>query len=126
MVVLVVDDNEASRFVISVVLERAGHETLEADNAEDAFRICRAQQVDLLISDAILRQAQGTDVARRLREAFPSLPVLFISGYPLQQLVARGLLEADEVGPRRAGFLQKPFLPEALLTAVKTLSKARA
>lgn len=125
--VLVLEDNETSRFVIRAVLEQAGLDVVEAVNAEDAIRVCEEHggRIGLVIADAILRGSNGPEAAKRLRVIAPEVPILFISGFPLEQLVNRGLLRPGELGQANVSFLQKPFLPKALLNKVEDLTHGR-
>jgi CheY-like chemotaxis protein len=119
--ILVLEDNETSRFVIRTVLEDSGFSVVEASGADEAIRACQDHpEIDLLIADAILRDSNGPQIAARLREIRPGVPILFISGFPLKQLINRGLLESETMGPNVA-FLEKPFLPKVLLQNVRTL-----
>ena len=120
---LLLEDNETSRFVIRTVLEGSGFRVLEATSSEEALAISREHgpEITLLIADAILRDSNGPAVAREMKALLPGVPILFISGYPREQLIHRGLIESLELPGRRTAFLQKPFLPKVLLGKVKEL-----
>ncbi len=113
--VLVVEDEEAVRRVMVHLLREAGYEVLEAGGPEEALRICqeRDQPVDLLLTDVIMPEMSGKDLADRLQEQWPELAVLFVSGYTDNVIVHHGVLEP---GTR---FLGKPFTIQALLRAVR-------
>lgn len=121
--ILVLEDNEQTRFVIRVMLEGAGYDVVDAAIESDAITVCgRAEQrIDLLVSDVILSSANGTDVAERIVALRPGLPILFISGYGLEDLISRGLLESDRFPSTRVSFLQKPFPPQLFLDHVESL-----
>jgi two-component system, cell cycle sensor histidine kinase and response regulator CckA len=120
-VVLILEDFEQARFVIRAVLENAGYSVLEAANESEALAACEQpeQRLDLLISDVLLRNACGTEVAIQIATLRPQMPILFISGYSIEELPKSGLLEL----PQSAGiqFLQKPFDPDQLLRKVREL-----
>ena len=120
--VLILDDFDQSRFVIRAVLEGAGYNVLEAANGTEALAACEQmeQPLDLLISDVLLREAYGTEIAIRIAALRPQMPILFISGYSVEDLTDRGLLEANQSAAKIA-FLQKPFDPEQLLTKVREM-----
>ncbi len=124
--VLLLEDNDTSRFVIRTVLEDKGYQVLEATSAEEALGLCREHgaRISILIADAILRDTNGPAVARQMTALIPGIPVLFISGYPREQLIHRGLLEPGDFPDRRTAFLQKPFLPKVLLSQVQQLTAA--
>ena len=120
--VLILDDFDQSRFVIRAVLEGAGYNVLEAANGTEALAACEQMErpLDLLISDVLLREAYGTEIAIRIAALRPQMPILFISGYSIEDLADRGLLEANQSAAKIA-FLQKPFDPEQLLIKVREL-----
>jgi len=120
--VLILDDFDQSRFVIRAVLEGAGYSVMEATNETEALAACEQmeQPLDLLISDVLLREAYGTEIAIRIAALRPQMPILFISGYSVEDLTDRGLLEANQSAAKIA-FLQKPFDPEQLLIKVRGL-----
>jgi two-component system cell cycle sensor histidine kinase/response regulator CckA len=120
--VLILDDFDQSRFVIRAVLEGAGYNVLEAANGTEALAACEQMErpLDLLISDVLLREAYGTEIAIRIAALRPQMPILFISGYSVEDLTDRGLLEANQSAAKIA-FLQKPFDPEQLLIKVREM-----
>jgi CheY-like chemotaxis protein len=122
-VILILEDNEQARFVIRAMLEDAGYGVVEAASESDAIAVCgRAEQnIDLLVSDVILSSAKGTDAAQRISALRPGLPILFISGYGIEDLVSRGLLDSDLFPSNRVSFLQKPFQPQLFLDQIEKL-----
>lgn len=109
--VLVVEDDEGVREFLAVVLERAGYTVLLASDGEQALTSGDDARVDLLISDVVMHGISGKELAVRVRQRRPDLPVLLISGYPRADLRL-------EIGDE---FLQKPFGPELLLTRVRRI-----
>jgi len=111
--VLLVEDEMAVRRVIRRVLEDAGYRVLEAGDGEQgealAARFGRA--IDLLVTDVVMPRAGGGELARRIWQQLPGLPVVFVSGYAREERVAE-VLEAGE-------FLQKPFTRPELLAMVR-------
>jgi PAS domain S-box-containing protein len=110
--VLVVEDEESLRKLISLSLDRFGYHVLEAKDGAEALDIARQEQrgVDLLITDMVLPRMRGSELAKRLVENLPRLKILYISGYADQAI--------DSLG-ENADFLQKPFTPAALADRVQ-------
>ncbi len=113
--VLVVEDEPLVRRVVRRFLQDAGYTVLVADCAEDAFRQL-APDIDLLLTDLVLPDLHGTEVARRIRERLPDVPVLYMTGHA-----------ANTGGHTDHPTLQKPFTRGQLLAAVNiACSKRRA
>ena len=118
-VILVLEDFEQSRFVVRAVLEDAGYSVLEAATGSEALAICEQpeQRIDLLISDVLLGDIHGTEIAVQIAALRPQMPILFISGFPIEEVHSRGLLKSKQV--TALAFLQKPFDPDQLLAKVR-------
>jgi two-component system cell cycle sensor histidine kinase/response regulator CckA len=125
-VILILEDHDQARFVIRAVLESEGYSVVEATNEMEAIDVCKRaeQRIDLLISDVILSSAKGTDVAARISALRPTTPVLFMSGFALEDLVSRGLVDGNQFDAARVLFLQKPFAPKILLDSVRQLIRS--
>jgi two-component system, NarL family, nitrate/nitrite response regulator NarL len=112
--VLVVDDDSAFRELVSVVLNEAGYETLEAGTGKEALRMADETRPAVVISDVLLPEQSGYELCRSLREKFgETLPILLLSGVrtePLDSVVAL-LIGADD-------YITKPLEIEALLARV--------
>jgi CheY-like chemotaxis protein len=115
-VVLLVEDDDAVRAVLARVLAREGFPTLLAGNAAEALRIYdRApREPAILVTDVILPDRTGPVLARALARRRPHLPVLFISGYAVEDLERRGDL------PVGMALLPKPFTPADLVQAIRS------
>jgi len=93
------------------VLSRSGFEVLAARDPAAALELAAgADHLDLLVTDVVMPGSTGIELARRLRESRPELPVLLMSGYSEDV--------TDIAGPMARRFLAKPFTPEGLLRAV--------
>ena len=114
--VLVVDDDVTARAAIRRVLERQGYTVIVAENGAEALRLLARTHVpvDLLVTDVQMPGIPGDQLALKVRDAWPDLPVLFVSGEP------RNADLAGQVGGR-ASFLPKPFLPAELVGAVEAV-----
>ncbi len=115
-VVLVAEDELVVRRLTRAALERGGYAVLEASNGVEALAVSArtAGPIHLLVTDVIMPQMSGADLANRIREARPGIRVLFLSGYASDVLSAHG-------GIGDARFLQKPFRPAELNAAVRSL-----
>jgi two-component system, cell cycle sensor histidine kinase and response regulator CckA len=113
--VLLVEDEQAVRFLARRVLERSGYHVLEAASGMEALEIARSYdgEIDLLLTDVVMPRIGGLKVADELTRHRPGLRVLFMSGYTDEAVV-----QSTEVIARSA-FLQKPFTPQALASRVR-------
>jgi two-component system, cell cycle sensor histidine kinase and response regulator CckA len=112
--ILVVEDEENVRRLAARLLEAAGYEVLEAGGLSEALDACDggSRTIDLLLTDVVLPEASGPEVAERLHEQQPDMRVLLTSGYGDEVLHRHGV---DGEG---AAFLTKPFTRDTLLRAV--------
>lgn len=117
--VLLVEDEAMVRAVAERALSRQGYTVLSAENGEAALELLETCQApDLLISDVVMPQMDGPTMARHVRERYPHLPILFMSGYAEEQL--RKSIDLDNVA-----FLPKPFSVQQLGEAARdALSQA--
>jgi signal transduction histidine kinase len=113
--VLVAEDDPEVRRAICRVLEESGYAVSEAPPGARAMEVDRhsGEPFDLLVTDVRMPHKGGPELARELRTLHPGLRVLFVSGYPSNELV-------DALGPG-ADFLGKPFSPDALRARVRAL-----
>jgi signal transduction histidine kinase/DNA-binding NarL/FixJ family response regulator len=116
--VLVAEDEDAVRGLMVRILARAGYDVIAAVNGIDALaRIAgREESLDLLLTDMIMPELGGRELAESLRGRRPSLPVLFMSGYADAEIDG-GAVRGDP----RATFLQKPFNPATLIEHIENL-----
>lgn len=112
--VLVVEDDEQVRAFIRTLLTNNGYNVLEAGTGFEGLAIAETEgtTVDLLLSDMLLPELSGFDLAQKVTERHPRIKVLFITGYVEGDIVQRCI---SELG---ASFLDKPFQPNALLSRV--------
>ncbi len=125
--ILILEDDAASRFVLRTVLESSGFSVLDSADAESAISYCtrKSEPIDLMITDVVLRGSHGPEIMGQLQALRPEMPFLFISGYPLEQLANRRLIDSRIMAGEKSDFLQKPFTADSLLYAVhKLLDKA--
>jgi two-component system cell cycle sensor histidine kinase/response regulator CckA len=115
--ILLVEDEEAVRAIVSKILQNKGYTVLEAHHGHEALQICKDHQgpIHLMVTDVVMPHMSGSELAERLTSLRPELRVLFMSGYPDKAIVHHGVLGAG------TSFLQKPFALSALECKVRDL-----
>jgi PAS domain S-box-containing protein len=113
--ILLVEDDEQVRKVVSSVLSRNGYRVLQASAGSDAMTIVDeyTEPIHLLLTDLVLPKMSGAELAARLQTRRAGLRVLCMSGYTDESAYESGLLESG------AAFLQKPLTPDSLLRKVR-------
>ncbi|MDX2193278.1 MAG: ATP-binding protein [Gemmatimonadales bacterium] len=111
--VLLIEDEAVIRGLVRKALTARGYRVLEARGGVEAEELARVVEgpIDLLIADVGLPGTGGHEIAERLQRARPALQVLYISGFPVDELRARGI-------PEDAVVLAKPFAPRDLVARV--------
>jgi CheY-like chemotaxis protein len=117
--ILVADDQEAVRQMVSRMLRDNGFEVLLPPNSPSAAEMLRDPnlQIDLLITDVMMPEISGPELAQILHHERPGVPLLFISGY------VENVVEMDRGG--QTAFLSKPFTTTELIRQVRSLLNAR-
>ena len=113
--ILLVEDEDVVRGLARQILEQAGYNVLDARGGEEAIRLCheRRAPIDLLLTDVVMPETSGKEVAARLTRLRPLTRVLYMSGYTDDAIVHHGVLDSD------VEFIQKPFTPIALARKVR-------
>ena len=113
--VLLVEDEEAVRLIVSAVLRRQGYTVIETSSPVSAIGLFErhAEQIDLLVTDVVMPVMNGPALAQRLVAIRPALRVLFISGYTG--------LAAPQIQNPNVGFLNKPFQSSVLAARVREM-----
>ena len=113
--ILVVDDDLSVLTVVKCMLESSDYNVLLANNAEVALRMAERDDlsIDLLLTDVIMPDVNGPDLAKRIQAIRPALKVLFMSGCTDSDVVRVKVLEHE------LGFLPKPFTSDSLLDTVQ-------
>jgi CheY-like chemotaxis protein len=115
--ILLVEDDDQVRVVAGGILRRNGYHVIDARNAGEALLHSEKHPstIHLLLSDVVMPQMSGPELAKRLASARPGMRVLCMSGYTDDSIVRHGVLEAH------IAYLQKPITPEALTTRVREI-----
>ncbi len=79
-VILCVDDEPNSLVLRKLVLQKAGYEVVTANSASQALEVLDSRPVNLVLSDQLMPGQTGTELARQIKDRWPSLPVILISG----------------------------------------------
>ncbi|MEY2480145.1 MAG: two-component system, cell cycle sensor histidine kinase and response regulator CckA [Verrucomicrobiota bacterium] len=115
--VLVVEDEKIVRELVCDILQQQGYTVLCAENGATALEMAREfeREIHLLVTDVIMPQMNGHELAQALAETRPEMKVLFVSGYSDNELGEHGML-----GPG-IELLQKPFTPQSLSQKIRAL-----
>jgi PAS domain S-box-containing protein len=115
--ILLVEDEDLVRSLAVEILEEFGYAVITAPNGTEGLRICKEfkGRIDLLISDVVMPQMSGRELAEHISVLRPEIKVLFMSGYTDDAIVRHGILEEN------MPFIQKPFLPDALARKAREL-----
>jgi two-component system, cell cycle sensor histidine kinase and response regulator CckA len=113
--IMVVEDDESVRELVRLILEGNGYRVHAVGDSADAARVCSQLPagVDLLLTDVVMPQVSGRELAERLAEDNPGLRVLFMSGYSDEAVYRHGVLSPD------AAFIEKPFTERTLTRKVR-------
>jgi CheY-like chemotaxis protein len=117
--VLVVEDEDLIIEMVERILERLGYSVLTAESPLKAMETAAmyAGEIDLLITDVIMPEMNGRELAAEFRERYPDIKTLFMSGYTADVIEHQGVLDPG------VHFLQKPFSVQGLAEKVQeTLS----
>jgi two-component system sensor histidine kinase EvgS len=103
--VLVVEDEPGLLTLAKMMLEELGYRVLAAGTPGEAVELAEehGKKIQLLITDVVMPEMNGRDLAERLRSLYPDMKILFMSGYTSDVIVHRGVLDEG------VNFIQKPF-----------------
>ena len=115
--ILLVEDQDAVRKIARIALEKNGYKVLEADMGPEAIRLAEefTDPIDLLLTDVVMPEMGGQQLAEIMRQKRPGIRVLFMSGYTNDTALLRGVMKADEV------LVQKPFTSASLTRKVRAV-----
>ena len=115
--VLLVEDEVAIMEMSRLMLERIGYQVLAAGTPQEALRLAgeHAGRIRLLITDVVMPEMNGRELAERLRAICPDIQTLFMSGYTANIIAHRGALDEG------VNFIQKPFSRKDLAAKVRAV-----
>jgi two-component system cell cycle response regulator CpdR len=116
-ILLAEDDNDMRRFLVKA-LEKAGYRVISYDNGASAYDRLREEPFSLLLTDIVMPEMDGIELARRAAELDPALKIMFITGF------AAVALNPDSKAPKEAKVLSKPFHLRDLVDEVNRLMAA--
>ena len=116
-ILLAEDDNDMRRFLVKA-LQNAGYSVASFDNGMSAYNRLREEPFELLLTDIVMPEMDGIELARRATELDPGIKVMFITGF------AAVALNPDNSAPKDARILSKPFHLRDLVNEVERLLKA--
>ncbi|ESR24259.1 Response regulator [Lutibaculum baratangense AMV1] len=116
-ILLAEDDNDMRRFLVRA-LTNAGYEVIDFDNGLSAYTRLQEESFTLLLTDIVMPEMDGIELARRATELDPDLKVMFITGF------AAVALNPDSNAPANAKVLSKPFHLRDLVTQVERMLAA--
>ena len=118
--ILVVEDGDAVRNLVCLMLVHNGYGVLEARDGREALRVCEthAEPIQLVLTDLVMPNMKGDELAERLCRTRPDLRILLMSGYTDEPVVQR-------LGRDSVAFLPKPFTSVELVDKVRQMLDAR-
>ena len=113
--ILVVEDEPSILKMVTMMLEMEGYTVLPAGSPGEAIRLAREHSgdIELLVSDVVMPEMNGRDLARNIISLYPKVRRLFMSGYTADVIAHQGVLNEG------VNFLQKPFSKKELTTAIR-------
>jgi two-component system, cell cycle sensor histidine kinase and response regulator CckA len=119
--ILLVEDQDEVRRVAHAILRRYGYHVIDARNAGEALLTCERhpRTIHLLLTDVVMPQLSGRELAERLAAVRPDMKVLYMSGYTENVIVHHGILDSG------IAYLQKPIVPELLGRRVREVLDSR-
>jgi len=117
--ILVIDDDEAIRFLFKGTLEKLGHTVVTASNGDEGIECVKRWDFDLVFLDLKMPGMDGEEFLKQVKSIKPELPVTVITGYPGSEIMERALKQ----GP--FGVMNKPFDSSDIINAVNSFLKVR-
>ena len=115
--ILLVEDDEIMRHLTRQLLQEHGYTVVEADDGKGALEWLESNpaQIDLLLTDVVMRHMSGPELAERLHTSHPALKVAYMSGYTGELMANREILKPGAI------LIEKPFTRAALLNTVHAM-----
>jgi CheY-like chemotaxis protein len=118
--IMLVEDEDVVRELVATILEEEGYVVVSAASPRQALRLLEVVRPDLLLTDVVMPEMNGMELARRVLEQQPGIAVLYTSGYAADVVTDRNVL-----GPADA-FIQKPYPAAALTDMVRRLLESHS
>ena len=114
-IILIVEDEDLVRAMTRQILEECGYRVIEASGGSEALTMCLQSDcaIDLVITDVVMPQMSGRELAEKLAEDCPRMRVLFTSGYTDDEIIRHDVIKEN------TNFIQKPFTLDALARKVR-------
>jgi DNA-binding response OmpR family regulator len=121
--ILVLDDEFNLLNLVCRLLQRHGYRTLQTSDASETLGLSYDSlcTVNLFLVDVCLEKGSGIQVAVELRREFPNLPILLVSGYPINSWSARDSMLFQMLAGDSVRILQKPFTPRSLMATINEM-----
>jgi two-component system cell cycle response regulator CpdR len=116
-IILAEDDSDMRRFLVKA-LQNAGYEVISFDNGLSAYQRLREEPFELLLTDIVMPEMDGIELARRASELDPDIKIMFITGF------AAVALNSDSTAPKNAKVLSKPVHLRELVNEVQKMLAA--
>ncbi|HEU4497706.1 MAG TPA: response regulator [Sphingomicrobium sp.] len=116
-IILAEDDGDMRRFLVKA-LQNAGYDVISFDNGLAAYQRLREEPFELLLTDIVMPEMDGIELARRATELDPDIKIMFITGF------AAVALNSDSAAPKNAKVLSKPVHLRDLVTEVQKMLAA--
>jgi len=116
-ILLAEDDDDMRRF-LGKALEKAGHDVVICEDGQRAYERLREEPFELLLTDIVMPEMDGIELARRAADLDPDLKIMFITGF------AAVALNPENNAPKEAKVLSKPFHLKELVDQVDKLMAA--
>ena len=113
-IILAEDDNDMRRFLVKA-LQNAGYDVISFDNGLSAYQRLREEPFELLLTDIVMPEMDGIELARRASELDPDIKIMFITGF------AAVALNSDAAARRNAKVLSKPVHLRELVNEVQKM-----
>ena len=116
--VLIVDDDPLILDIVAEQISLFGFQPILAASAKEALQLAQKQtQIDLLLTDIMMPEMNGVDLAKQFVTLYPETKILFMSGYICPSMAHYGIQDSEHA------FVQKPFTPKTLITKMRNVLK---
>ena len=114
--VLVVDDDPVLTNIVAEQISLFGYQPVMASSGKEALKIAsRKTKIDLLLTDVMMPEMNGVELARQIVTMFPEIKILFMSGYICPSIAQYGIQDSENA------YLQKPFTQNTLITKMRNV-----